>query len=81
MAVTPKGQPVSILFMNGTGDPINPWQGGDVVLWPVLGNRGPVLSAQAWRLLGHSNRDIHAANEIWEFFQSDGVALPLKAGQ
>jgi polyhydroxybutyrate depolymerase len=133
MAVTPKGQPVSILFMNGTDDPINPWQGGDVVLWPVLGNRGPVLSAQAsvdyfrklaglegvpqvtqfpdldpgdgstaerslwsapgkhsvalytiksgghavphpathgWRLLGHSNRDIHAANEIWEFFQS-----------
>src|SRR3979411_2996355 len=47
MAVTPKGQPVSILFMNGTGDPINPWQGGDVVLWPVLGNRGPVLSAEA----------------------------------
>jgi polyhydroxybutyrate depolymerase len=133
MAVTPKGQPVSILFMNGTGDPINPWQGGDVVLWPVLGNRGPVLSVPAsvdyfrklaglegapqatqfpdrdpgdastaerssWsapgkrsvalytieggghgvphpatygrRLLGESNRDIHAANEIWEFFQS-----------
>jgi poly(3-hydroxybutyrate) depolymerase len=22
------------------------------------------------RLLGHSNRDIHAANEIWKFFQS-----------
>jgi polyhydroxybutyrate depolymerase len=133
MTVTPKGQPVSILFMNGTGDPIVPWQGGDVVLWPVLANRGPVLSAEAsvdyfrklagldsalqvtrfpdrdpgdgstverslWsspgkrtvalytikggghaiphpavhgpRLLGHSNRDIQAANEIWEFFQS-----------
>jgi polyhydroxybutyrate depolymerase len=133
MAVTPKGQPVSMLFMNGTDDPINPWQGGDVVLWPVLANRGPVLSAQAsvdyfrkldglegapqvtrfpdldpgdgstaersswsapgkrnvalytikggghgaphpgmhgYRLLGHTNRDIHAANEIWEFFQS-----------
>jgi polyhydroxybutyrate depolymerase len=133
MAVTPKKQPVSVLIMNGTDDPINPWQGGDVVLWPILGNRGPVLSAQAsidyfrnlaglegapqvtkfqdtdpddgstversfwsapgnfrvalytikggghsvphpamhgWRLLGHSNRDIHAANEIWEFFQS-----------
>jgi len=128
-----KGQPVSVLFMNGTADPINPWQGGDVVLWPVLGNRGRVLSAQAsvdyfrklaglegvpqvtqfpdrdpgdgstaerslwsapgkhrvalytikggghavphpathgWRLLGNSNRDIHAANEIWGFFQS-----------
>jgi hypothetical protein len=23
-----------------------------------------------WRLLGNSNRDIHAENEIWEFFQS-----------
>jgi polyhydroxybutyrate depolymerase len=133
MAVAPKNQPVSVLIMNGTGDPINPWQGGDVVLWPVLANRGPVLSTQAsidyfrklaglegapevtqfpdrdpgdrstaerasWsapgkhsvalytiiggghgvphpatygrRLLGHSNRDIDAANEIWEFFQS-----------
>jgi polyhydroxybutyrate depolymerase len=133
MAVTPKNQPVSMLIMNGTDDPINPWQGGDVVLWPVLPNRGPVLSAQAsidyfrklaglesapqvtrfpdrdpgdgstverslwsapgkrsvalyairggghnvphpamhgWRLLGKSNRDIHAAIEIFEFFQS-----------
>ena len=133
MAGVPKSQPVSVLIMNGTDDPINPWRGGDVVLWPVLKNRGPVLSAQAsidyfrklaglegephvtkfpdrdpgdgstverslwsapgkrsvalyaihggghgvphpamhgWRLLGHSNRDIHAANEIWNFFQS-----------
>lgn len=133
MAVTPSNQPVSMLIMNGTGDPFNPWRGGDVVLHGVWGNRGPVLSAQAsidyfrklaglegaphvtrfpdrdpgdgstaerslWsapgkrsvalytinggghgaphpalhgpRLLGNSNRDIHAANEIWEFFQS-----------
>jgi polyhydroxybutyrate depolymerase len=133
MAVRPKGRAVSILFMNGTADPINPWQGGDVVLWPVLKSRGPVVSAQAsvdyfrklaglegapqvtefadrdrgdgstaklalWsapgkrsvalftieggghgvphpdshgrRLLGNSNRDIHAAREIWKFFQS-----------
>jgi polyhydroxybutyrate depolymerase len=133
MAVTPTNQPVSMLIMNGTGDPFNPWRGGDVVLYGVWGNRGPVLSAQAsidyfrklaglegaphltqfpdldpgdgstaerslwfapgkrsvalytikggghsvphpamhgWRLLGNSNRDIHAANEIWEFFQS-----------
>lgn len=133
MAITPKNQPVSMLIMNGTGDPLNPWRGGDVVLYGVWGNRGPVLSAQAsidyfrklaglegtpqvtrfpdldpgdgstaerssWsapgkrsvalytikggghncphpavhgqRLLGNSNRDIHAANEIWEFFQS-----------
>lgn len=133
MAMTPKNQPVSVLLMNGTDDPINPWQGGDVVLWPVLASRGPVLSAQSsidyfrklsglddaplvtqfpdrdpgdgstverssWfevgkrsvalytikggghgvphpatrgrHLLGNTNRDIHAANEIWEFFQS-----------
>lgn len=131
--VAPQGQPVSIAFMNGTADPINPWQGGDVVLWPVLGNRGAVLSVPAtvdyfrqlasldatpevtqfpdrdpgdsstvarslWsapgkrsvalytinggghsvpypgkhgmRLLGNSNRDIHAADEIWAFFES-----------
>ncbi len=131
MAVPPNNQPVSILIMDGTDDPINPWQGGDVVLWPVLASRGPVLSVQAsidyfrhlagldgapqvtqfpdrdpgdgstveralwsapgkpevalftilggghsvphpamygWRLLGHSNRDIHAAEEIWDFF-------------
>ena len=47
MAVTPKNQPVSMLIMNGTGDPFNPWRGGDVVLYGVWGNRGPVLSAQA----------------------------------
>jgi len=133
MAVTPKNRAVSMLLMNGTNDPINPWHGGDVVLWPVLKNRGPVLSAQAsigyflkladlegvpqvtrfpdrdpsdgstverslwsapgkrsvalyaiqggghsaphpamhgWRLLGNSNRDISAANEIWRFFRS-----------
>jgi polyhydroxybutyrate depolymerase len=134
LAVTPAGRPVSMLFMNGTRDPFNPWRGGDVVLHGVWGNRGRVLSAQAsvdyfrklaglegappqltefpdrdprdgscvqrslWsapgkrsvalytieggghgaphpathgpRLLGNSNRDIHAADEIWEFFES-----------
>jgi polyhydroxybutyrate depolymerase len=132
MAMTPKRKPVSILLMNGTADPFNPWNGGNVELYGVWGNRGPVLSAQAsidyfleldglggspattqipdtnkddgstavrqrWtapgkrivtlirvqggghavphpdthgrRLLGHSNRDFHAANEIWEFFR------------
>ncbi|MES1245059.1 MAG: PHB depolymerase family esterase [Acidobacteriota bacterium] len=132
LALTPKGEPVSMLLMNGTDDPFNPWGGGDVVLYGVYGNRGPVLSAQSsidyflkldglggppektqipdldpsdgstaerqrWsapgkrnvtlitiqggghgvphpamhgmRLLGNSNRDFHAANEIWDFFQ------------
>ncbi len=133
LIITPSERPVSILFMNGTADPINPWTGGDVVLWPVLGNRGPVRSVAAsvgyfralagldgaareaafpdddpddgctarqstWsesgkrtvaliaivggghtaphparhgmRLLGHANRDIHAAYAIWDFFQA-----------
>jgi len=133
MAPTPTNRPVSVLLMNGTDDPFNPWQGGDVVLYGVWGNRGPVLSTPAsidyfrkldgldgapqvtalpdrdhgdgstvlrssWtapdkhsvvlyaiqggghglphpatygrRLLGHTNRDIHAADEIWEFFQA-----------
>ena len=47
MAVTPKGRPVSMLFMNGTGDPLNPWEGGDVALYGLALNRGPVLSAEA----------------------------------
>ena len=47
LALTPKGEPVSMLLMNGTADPFNPWGGGDCVLYGVYGNRGPVLSAQA----------------------------------
>jgi polyhydroxybutyrate depolymerase len=38
------GKPVSVLIMNGTEDPINPIEGGDVSLFGV-GNRGSVLSA------------------------------------
>src|SRR5262245_33884880 len=30
MAMTPAGKPVSVLLMNGTDDPMNPWEGGDV---------------------------------------------------
>lgn len=44
LAVTPAGQPVSILYLNGTADPIIPWRGGDVALWPVLASRGHVRS-------------------------------------
>jgi polyhydroxybutyrate depolymerase len=132
MAMTPKNEPVSVLLMNGTDDPFNPWGGGNVELYGVWGNRGPVLSAQGsidyflkldglggppatteipdtdtsdgttvvrrrWRapgkhrvelievqggghavphpathgprLLGSSNRDFHAAREIWAFFE------------
>ena len=132
MAITPKGEPVSMLFMNGTADPMGHWDGGDIAFYGLFSNRGPALSTQAsidyflkldglggpparmqfpdtdtsdgstaerqrWtapgkrsvtlirvqggghgvphpatygrRPLGHSNRDFHAANEIWDFFQ------------
>lgn len=42
---TPSGQAVPVLFMNGTRDPINPYNGGIVTLFG-LGNRGTVQSAQ-----------------------------------
>lgn len=132
LSAAPSHQAVSILLMNGTDDPVNPWSGGDVVLRGLLTNRGPVLSTRAsidyfrtlagvadkptitrlpdrdasdgstvarleWRtatarivlyeviggghqvphpatygrrLLGHSNRDIHAAHEMWNFFRA-----------
>ena len=55
------GVPVSILFMNGTADPMNPYEGGDVELYGVWGNRGAVRSSidsAAWfaRLAGYAGR-------------------------
>lgn len=133
LAMSDRKEPVSILFLNGTDDPIVPWNGGEVVLWPVLASRGEVRSVEesityfrhlagvqtppafdevpdadtsdgthatrrTWvgtgghrvvqitlhggghgaphpekrgmRLLGRGNRDFHAAEAIWEFFQS-----------
>jgi polyhydroxybutyrate depolymerase len=53
------GRPVSILVMNGTEDPMNPYEGGTVALHGVWGNRGAVLSTREtidyWReLAGHA---------------------------
>ncbi len=39
----PKGQPAAVLIMNGTKDPINPYNGGDVSLFGLLASRGNVL--------------------------------------
>ena len=44
------GRPVPVLLLNGTEDPINPYQGGDVTIFGH-GNRGRVLStadSAAW---------------------------------
>lgn len=142
LAVVPSGEPVSILFLNGTDDPIVPWKGGDVSLWPVLASRGDVRSVEdtlayfrnlagvsaapviesfpdinpadgctgrqsTWisplghriveilirggghgaphpqkrgmRLLGKSNRDIHAAEAIWKFFESTSLAAAARS--
>lgn len=56
---TPSGEPVAIAFLNGTEDPMNPFEGGEVALYGVWGNRGAVLSTPEsvayWRdLAGHT---------------------------
>jgi poly(3-hydroxybutyrate) depolymerase len=63
MAVTPSNQPVSMLIMNGKRS---------VALYTIKGggHGAPHPALHGPRLLGNSNRDIHAANEIWDFFQS-----------
>jgi polyhydroxybutyrate depolymerase len=38
------GRAASVLIMNGTRDPMNPYDGGDVALYGLLGNRCAVLS-------------------------------------
>lgn len=45
-----------------------------VVLYAIKGGGHDVPHPATYgrRLLGHSNRDIHAANEIWAFFQDEG---------
>jgi polyhydroxybutyrate depolymerase len=45
MDCRPAGRPVSVLLMNGTADPMNPFDGGDVALYGLVGNRGAVLSS------------------------------------
>jgi polyhydroxybutyrate depolymerase len=47
VSITPVREPVSILVMNGTDDPIVPWDGGEVSLYGVLVRRGRVVSTQA----------------------------------
>jgi polyhydroxybutyrate depolymerase len=47
LAITPVREPVSVLLMNGTADPLVPWAGGQVALLGMLARRGDVLSTQA----------------------------------
>jgi polyhydroxybutyrate depolymerase len=63
---TPSGRPVSVLVMNGTEDPMNPYEGGIVALHGVLGNRGEVVSTEETvayfaGLAGHEGPGVHEA--------------------
>jgi polyhydroxybutyrate depolymerase len=41
------GKPVAILILNGTADPMNPYEGGEVALYGLFGSRGTVMSTDA----------------------------------
>jgi len=43
---TPQGKPIPVMIINGTRDPLNPYNGGEVSFYG-LGNRGTVISASA----------------------------------
>lgn len=46
MGCSQSGEPVSLLLMNGTDDPMNPDAGGTVALYGLVGDRGTVQSSQ-----------------------------------
>ena len=59
MGCTPSGKPVSLLLINGTDDPMNPFDGGKVALYGLVGDRGTVYSSydsvRYWaELAGHT---------------------------
>ena len=54
------GEPAAVLLMNGTGDPMNPYAGGKVALYGLVGDRGDVISSKTsvlyWaNLAGHTS--------------------------
>jgi polyhydroxybutyrate depolymerase len=60
MDCKPAGRAASVLIMNGTADPMNPFGGGDVALYGLVGNRGAVMSSEEsidyWRdLAGYTD--------------------------
>ncbi|MDG2308722.1 MAG: PHB depolymerase family esterase [Candidatus Binatia bacterium] len=138
---TPSGAPVAVLLINGTEDPMNPFEGGTVALFGVWGNRGTVHSTMEttrffaksagyggdpaveklpdvrtddsstvvrhrWsggekpevvllavhggghtvphpemrypRIIGPTNADLNAAEEIWAFFDRAAVGAPVE---
>jgi polyhydroxybutyrate depolymerase len=61
MDCVPSGEPVAFLLMNGTGDPMNPYAGGNVALYGLIGDRGDVISSTAtvayWATLAGHTKD------------------------
>jgi polyhydroxybutyrate depolymerase len=80
------GRPVAVLIVNGTADPMNPFEGGRVALYGVWGDRGGVLSSDAsaayWAGLAghgappetHRPRDLNGGDGSWveQFSWRDG---------
>lgn len=63
---TARERPIAAMIINGTGDPLNPYRGGEVALWGFVHKRGLVASTDAsaryWaKLAGHTGEPIAAA--------------------
>ncbi|MCF6237691.1 MAG: hypothetical protein L3J79_02570, partial [Candidatus Marinimicrobia bacterium] len=70
--------PISVLFMNGTDDPLLPYNGGEVA--PSIGGRGTVLSAQEsvdyWVDFNHANSNPVVA-DIPDVNVNDGSTVKI----
>jgi len=84
MDCEPSGEPVAFLLMNGTDDPMNPYEGGTVALYGLVGDRGEVLSShdtvQYWAsLAGHTDHPINST--LPDVIQDDGSSVVVTAWQ
>ncbi len=71
----PKGQGTSsVLIMNGTRDPLNPFNGGEVKLFGFI-RRGTVLSSRASAQYFADRNAIAAAPQTRKAEEADGVTL------
>lgn len=46
LACEKSGRAAAVLVVNGTADPMNPYEGGEAALWGVFASRGDVLSSE-----------------------------------
>ena len=67
------GKPVPVLIVNGTGDPINPFVGGEVALFG-LGSRGTVRSSEQIR------RVLRQAEPVGTYLPGGRASAPRGAG-